>query len=44
MLETVFSIRSVQSGYKEDNWSDPISWQLAVQLSSSRGADDGVIS
>jgi hypothetical protein len=25
MLETVFSTRSVQSGYKEDNWGDPVS-------------------
>jgi hypothetical protein len=25
LLETVFSARSVQRGYKEDNWDDPVS-------------------
>jgi hypothetical protein len=25
LLETVFSIRFVQNGYKEDNWSDAVS-------------------
>jgi hypothetical protein len=25
LLETVFSARSVQSDYKEDNWGDPVS-------------------
>jgi hypothetical protein len=25
LLETVFSTRSVQSGFKEDNWGDPVS-------------------
>jgi hypothetical protein len=25
LLETVFSIRSLQNGYKEDNWGDPVS-------------------
>jgi hypothetical protein len=25
LLETVFSIRSVQSGYKKDNWDNPVS-------------------
>jgi hypothetical protein len=25
LLETVFSNRSVQGGYKEDNWFDPVS-------------------
>jgi hypothetical protein len=29
-LETVFSTRSVQSGYKEENWSEPVSCQLPV--------------
>jgi hypothetical protein len=24
LLETVFSVRSVQNGYKEDNWGDPV--------------------
>jgi hypothetical protein len=28
LLETVFSTRSVQNGYKEDNWGDPVSCQL----------------
>jgi hypothetical protein len=28
LLETVFSTRSMQSGYKEDNWGDPVSCQL----------------
>jgi hypothetical protein len=31
LLETAFSIRSVQSGYKEDNWDDPVSCQLWVE-------------
>jgi hypothetical protein len=30
LLETVFSTRSVQSGYKEDNWGNPFS-QLSVK-------------
>jgi hypothetical protein len=31
MLETVFPTRSVQSGYKEDNWGSPVSidWELS---------------
>jgi hypothetical protein len=37
LLETVFSTRSVQYGYKEDNWGDPVSssvgsCQLKVRL------------
>jgi hypothetical protein len=36
LLETVFSVHSVQSGYKEDNWGVPVSWGLAIQLSSAR--------
>jgi hypothetical protein len=28
LLETVFSARSVQRGYKEGNWGDPVSCQL----------------
>jgi hypothetical protein len=24
LLETVFSIRSVKNGYKEDNWGNPV--------------------
>jgi hypothetical protein len=38
LLETVFSIRSVKNGYKEDNWGNPVNWGLAVQLSSARQA------
>jgi hypothetical protein len=30
LLETLFSTLSVQSGYKEDNWGDPVSCQLSV--------------
>jgi hypothetical protein len=29
LFETVFSIRSVQIGYKEDSWGDPVSWELS---------------
>jgi hypothetical protein len=30
LLETVFSTGSVQSGYKADNWVDPVvSWELS---------------
>jgi hypothetical protein len=29
VLETVFSTQSVQRGYNEDNWSDPVSWELS---------------
>jgi hypothetical protein len=29
LLETVFSIWSVQRGYKKDNWGDPISRELS---------------
>jgi hypothetical protein len=32
LLETVFSTPSVQSRYKEDNWSDPVSCQLRVEF------------
>jgi hypothetical protein len=32
LLETVFSTWSVHSGYKEDNWGDPVSCQLKVSL------------
>jgi hypothetical protein len=35
LLETVFSTRSVQRGYEEDNWGDPVSWEL----SSAREAE-----
>jgi hypothetical protein len=34
-METVFSTRFVQSGYKENNWGDPISWEF----SSAREAE-----
>jgi hypothetical protein len=30
--ETVFSIRSVQSVYKEDNWGNQFSWELKARL------------
>jgi hypothetical protein len=39
LMESVFSIRSVQHGYKEGNWSNPISWGVAVQLSSAKEAE-----
>jgi hypothetical protein len=29
LLKTVFSTRSVQRGYKEDNSGDPVSWELS---------------
>jgi hypothetical protein len=29
LLETVSSVRSVQSVYKEDNWGDPNSWEFS---------------
>jgi hypothetical protein len=31
-LETVFYTRSVQSGYKEDNWGNPVGCQLRVEF------------
>jgi hypothetical protein len=31
LFETVFSARSVQSGYKEDNWGDPVSWKSGCE-------------
>jgi hypothetical protein len=31
LLETVFSIRSVQSFYKEDNWGDPVCCQFQMR-------------
>jgi hypothetical protein len=31
LLETVFFSQSVQRGYKEDNWGDPVSCQLSVE-------------
>jgi hypothetical protein len=30
--ETVFSIQSVQSGYKEENWGNQFSWALPCKL------------
>jgi hypothetical protein len=39
LLKKAFSILSVKSGYKEDNWNNPISWRLAVRLSSAREAE-----
>jgi hypothetical protein len=32
LLETVFSTRSVQSGYKEDNWGYSVSCQLRAEF------------
>jgi hypothetical protein len=29
LLETVFSTGSMQRGYKEDNWGNPVSWELS---------------
>jgi hypothetical protein len=29
LLETVFSIRSVQNGYKEEIWGDAVSFELS---------------
>jgi hypothetical protein len=31
LLETVFSTQSVQMGYREDNWGDPVSLESAVR-------------
>jgi hypothetical protein len=38
LLEMVFSIRSVQSGYEEEIWGNQCSWGLAVQINSAREA------
>jgi hypothetical protein len=38
-LETVFSNRFVRIGYKEDNWGDPVSCQLRVELCTG-GSED----
>jgi hypothetical protein len=35
LLETVFSIRSLQSGYKEDKWGDPVIARVEVGSSNS---------
>jgi hypothetical protein len=32
LMETVFSIRHVQSGYKEKNWDNQFSWALQGRL------------
>jgi hypothetical protein len=32
LLETVFPIRSVQNGYKEENWGNQFSWALHGKL------------
>jgi hypothetical protein len=37
-LETVFSTSSVESGYKKENWGNPVSFQLSVQWRSAREA------
>jgi hypothetical protein len=31
LLETVFSTRSLQSDYKEDNWGYPVIQELSVE-------------
>jgi hypothetical protein len=36
LLETMFSIRPIQSGYKEENGGTQFSRGLAVQLNSAR--------
>jgi hypothetical protein len=36
LLETVFSIRSVQSGYKDEKWDDQFSWTLQGKLRTDR--------
>jgi hypothetical protein len=36
LLETVFSTRFMQRGYKGDNWGNPVSWEL----SSAREAEE----
>jgi hypothetical protein len=32
LLETVFFTWPMQSDYKEDNFADPVSWELEVHL------------
>jgi hypothetical protein len=39
LLKTVFFIPFVQSDYEEDNWGNPVSWGLPVELSSAREAE-----
>jgi hypothetical protein len=34
LLETVFFTWPVQSGYKEDNFGDPVSWKSACEEKS----------
>jgi hypothetical protein len=41
LLETVFSTRSVQSGYEEDNWGDAVSCQLLVESWVLHGGGGG---
>jgi hypothetical protein len=40
LLETVFSTRSVQRDYNEDNWGKAVSWELS---SEERLRRDGAI-
>jgi hypothetical protein len=35
----MFTTRSVQSGYKEDNWGDLVSCQLRVKFCTGRSED-----
>jgi hypothetical protein len=37
--EKVFTMWSVQSCYKEENWGNPFIWGLSVQLSSARESE-----
>jgi hypothetical protein len=39
LLETVFYTRSVQSGYKEENWGDPVSCYLLVDTERVESPD-----
>jgi hypothetical protein len=35
-LETVFTNQSVQSGYKEGNWGDPVNWKSGDEEKTRR--------
>jgi hypothetical protein len=37
LLETVYSTRSVQSGYKEENWGNQFIWSLQGRLRRAGG-------
>jgi hypothetical protein len=40
-LETVFSTQSVQRGYKEDKWGEPVSWKSACEEKTRRLVSNG---